>query len=372
MKKIIFMAALSVALTSHAQIGGLIKKAKDKATKSEEPAGTTKTEEKTVTETKGNNSAPADGLDLDFTTFNLTPAITMNSLLYGTVVYPGGSSRFENYTASFIPYKKKDGTNVDAIRDQSKFLKVKVYKGTEFVDYFEYDGSQTFDDLKLRKFNAPSSQYKKNGEWANGTNVDFKKWGEGTYRLEFFAGSKLFYNFEFEVYKLTNSDPYAKLNEMYLSRGPWNKYAYMEQEKSGNMIFGFYLQHEQFQPNAADPNKTLLDVSWTINITKDGKPFATQYDPKKPRKDKVERAAWKAVSTALTLAGGTKQVQLADFTDGTYKMEVKVDMEKNPRLYAFKVANGKIVLMDEQDRSKNTNPNQLIEGWNNFYWFKMQ
>lgn len=189
------------------------------------------------------------------------------------------------------------------------------------------------------------------------------------YRLEFFVGSKLFYNFEFEVYKLTNSDPYAKLNEMYLSRGPWNKYAYMEQEKSGNMIFGFYLQHELFQPNAADPNKTLIDISWTINITKDGKPFATQYDAKKPHKDKVERASWKAVSIALTMVGGTKTVQLADFTDGTYKIEVKVDVEKKPRIYNFKVTNNKIVLIDEQNRSKN--PNQLIEGWNNFFWFKL-
>ncbi len=317
-------------------------------------------------------TAQEKALDLDFTTFNLTPAVTMSSLLNGTKTYPKGSSQFESYTASFIPNKKKDGSMVNTITEQAEFLKIKVYKGTEFIDYFEYDGGQTFDDSKLRKFDAPSSQYKKNGEWANGTNVDLKKWGVGNYRLEFFAGSKLFYNFEFEVYKVTNTDPYAELNEMYLSRGPWDKYSFLEQQKSGNMIFGFYLQHEKFQPNAADARKTLIDVSWTINVTKDGKPFATQYDPKKPRKDKVERASWKAVTTALMLAGGTKEVQLADFTDGAYKMEVKVDVEAKPRIYNFKVANGKIVLIDEQDRSKNTDPTRLVEGWNNFYWFKLK
>lgn len=371
MKKITLLALLSITLTTQAQIDGLLKKAKDKTSTKEEPKSTAKSNETKVSETKKAEPQEKD-LDLDFSTFNLTPAITMSSLLYGTKIYPHGASSFENYTASFIPYKKKDGSTVNTITEQSKFLKVKVYKGTEFIDYFEYDGGQTFDDSKLRKFNAPTSRYKKNGEWADGTNVDFKKWGEGIYRLEFFAGTKMFYNFEFEVYKLTNSDPYAKLNEMYLSRGLWNNYAYLEQEKSGNMIFGFYMQHEQFQPNPADPNKTLIDVSWTINITKDGKPFATQYDPKKPHKDKVERASWKTVSTALTLVGSPKTVQLADFTDGSYKMEVKVDVEKKPRVYNFKVVNNKIVLIDEQDRSKNKNPNSLIEGWNNFYWFKME
>lgn len=370
MKKIILLAITFIALTSQAQISGLLKKAKDKSSKTDESTNTTTTSKQNKPES--NDEKKEKDLELDFTTFNLTPAITLNSLLYGTKIYANGASGFESYTASFIPNKKKDGSPVNPITEQSKFLKVKVYKGTEFVDYFEYDGSQTFDDSKLRKFNAPTSQYKKNGEWANGTNVDFKKWGEGMYRLEFFAGDKLFYNFEFEVYKLTNSDPYAKLNEMYLGRGPWNKYAYLEQEKSGNMIFGFYLQHEQFQPNPADPNKTLIDVSWTINIMKDGKPFATQYDAKKPHKDKVERASWKAVSTALTIVGGTKTLQLADFTDGSYKMEVKVDVESKPRVYEFKVLNNKIVLMDEQDRSKNTDPTKLVEGWNNFFWFKLK
>lgn len=343
------------ATTANAQLKGLVKKA----------AQSTKSNKETKEE-------PAKELELDWTTFKMTPAITMSSLLYGTKVHKGGGTRLESYTASFVPYLKTDGSEVSSVYDQSQYLKVKVYKGTEFIDYFEYDGGTTFDDKKLRKFNAPTSRYQKNGDWADGTNVDLKKWGEGIYRLEFYAGSKLFYNFEFEVYKVTNDDPYASLNEMYLSRGPWNKYAWMEQQSSGNMVFGFYLQHEEFQPNAADKNKTAKDVSWTIDITKDGKPFATQYDKTKPKKGKVERAEWTEMTTALKTADGSKSVQLPDFTDGKYKIEVKVDNEEKPRIYNFEVVNNKIVLMDEQDRTKNTDPTRLVEGWNNFYWFKLE
>ncbi|MCB0402953.1 MAG: hypothetical protein KDD41_12770 [Flavobacteriales bacterium] len=383
--KIVGMAALILTTTAaNAQFNKLKDAAKGKAKeKAAEKVLNKKDDESTnsgnstSTSTSSNtpSAAPAAAekpLDLDYNTFNLTPAVTMNSLLYGTIVYTGGSTRLESYTASFVPYKKTDGSVVNTVYDQSKYLKVKVYKGTEFIDYFEYDGSTTFDNNKLRKFNAPTSRYKKNGDWADGTNIDLKKWGEGTYRLEFFAGEKLFYNFEFEVYKVTNDDPYASVNEMYLSRGPWNKYVYLEHQESGNMIFGVYMMHEVFQPDPANANKTTKDVNWTVNITKDGKPFAKHYNMDKPKVSKVERGEWKAQSTALKSADGKKTIQLADFTDGAYKIELKLDTEDKPRTYSFSVANNKIVLMDEQDRTKNTDPTRLVEGWNNFFWFKQE
>jgi|3_EtaG_2_1085321.scaffolds.fasta_scaffold00068_42 hypothetical protein len=357
--------------TAEAQFGKLKSMAKDKAKEkaTDKVLNNSKSSESSGTITD-NNQTP---LELDYSTFKMTPAITMSSLLYGTKIYTGGSTRFEAYTASFVPYKKTDGTDVNTIYDQSQYLKIKVYKGTEFIDYFEYDGGTTFDNNKLRKLNAPTSRYKKNGEWTDGTNIDLKKWGEGVYRLEFYVGSKLFYNFEFEVYKVTNDDPYASLNEMYLSKGPWNKYAHLEHQESGNMIFGFYMMHEEFQPHPSDPNKTTKDVKWTVNITKDGAPFATHYEGmNKPKISKVERGEWDKFSVALKSADGKKTIQLADFTDGAYKIELKVDGEEKPRIYSFNVANNKIVLMDEQDRTKNTDPTRLVEGWNNFFWFKQE
>ncbi|MDO5970790.1 hypothetical protein Q4Q35_13315 [Flavivirga aquimarina] len=361
MKKLTMILGITtlvlVGTTANAQLGRLKNLTKKKERK-----------EKTTSEGKDKKA-----LELDYTTFKFTPAITMSSLLYATEISEKGSTRLQNYTASFVPYKKKDGSSVSNLNDQSQYLIIKVFKGTEFIDYFEYDGDQTFDNKKLRKLNAPSSRYQKNGEWADGTNVDLKKWGEGMYRLEFYAGNKLFYNFDFEVYKVTNDDPYAELNEMYLSRGAWNKYAYMEHQKSGNMVFGFYMQHEEFQPNPSDPNKTLKDVKWTLNMTKDGKPFATNYNGlSKPVKGKVNRAKWTEMNTAMKSSDGKQVIKLSSLTDGAYKIEVKVDIEAKPRVYNFSVANNKIVLMDEQDRSKNTDPTRLVEGWNNFYWFKLE
>lgn len=341
------------AATSNAQLKGLGSKLGKAAIKDETPVASPSNKETSAIK-------PSKKLELDWNTFNMAPAITMSSLLYGTQVSNSGNLRLNTYTASFIPFKKTDGSMVNSVYDKDGFLKIKTYKDGALIKEFIYDGGTTFDDNKLRKFISETCD------------ISLKETGTGMYRIDFYAADKMFYTFDFEVYKLANNDPYAKLNEMYLSRGPWNKYAWMEQQKSGNMVFGFYLNHEEFQPNAADPNKTAKDVNWTINITKDDKPFATQYDSRKPVKGKVERGVWTEMPTAMKTADGLKVIQLPDFTDGAYKVEVKVDGEVKSRIYTFNVANNKIVLMNEQDRSKNTDSTKLIEGWNNFYWFKLQ
>ncbi len=338
---------------THAQLGRLLKK--DKGS----------TEEKVETK--------VEDLELDLTTFRMKPAITFASLLYGTQVHTGGSTRFENYTGTFIPYVKADGSPVNTIGDQGQYLKVKVYKGEEFVDYFEYDGGQTFDNNKKRKLNGPTSRYMKNGDWASGTNVDLKKWGEGMYRLDFYAGKHLFYTFEFEVYKVTNDDPYADKNEMYLSRGPWNKYAYIQKaDKTGNFVFGIYMNHEEFKPVPEDANKTSKSVEWSVKVSKGGELYATHYNVAKPKVSKVSQGKWSDYSTAMKLADGKTVLKVEDLTDGSYEIEVTLSTEDTPRVYKFDVANGKIVLMDEQDRTKNSDPTRLIEGWNDFFWLKQE
>src|SRR5690606_13497573 len=85
---------------------------------------------------KGGESA---GLKLDWNTFKQTPAITFNSLLYGT-----GSStgRIDNYTATFIPHKTADGKEVHSFTDQAEYLRIKIYKDDQYMNYFQYEGNQ--------------------------------------------------------------------------------------------------------------------------------------------------------------------------------------------------------------------------------------
>ena len=311
-------------------------------------------------------------LKLDWNTFNMTPAVTFGSLLYGTNVFTGGNTRFSSYTATFIPHKTENGADVNTISDQDKFLKIKVYKDGEYITYFEYDGGQTFDDGKKTKFNEPSSRYQRNGEWVGDTDVDAAKLGVGNYKLDFYAGDKMFYTFDFEVYKLTNGDPYASMNEMYLTRGPWNDYAFINYADTGNLIFGFYLNHEEFQPNKANSNKTNKSVKWGVKLFKDNKFYAEQYG-NGLNVAQVRQAEWQEYTCAFKRENKPNEtVKFESLTDGNYRLELSIENEKKPRIYNFTVAGNKIVPIPEQDRSKNTDPTRLIEGWNNYFWLKLE
>lgn len=311
------------------------------------------------------------GLKLDWNMYKQTPAITFNSLLYGTSVGLGGLTRFENYTGTFIPRKKAGGGDVNTITEQSEFLKIKVYKGDQYITYFEYDGGQAFDDGKKTKFNAPSSRYKRGGEWTSGSDIDAPKTGPGNYRLDFYAGDRKFYSFDFEIAKLTNPDTYLNISEMYVVRGPWNNYAYMNHANTGNLLFGFYMNHEEFQPDKSNNRKTNKSVKWSVKMLKDGKPYAQQYG-NGPNVAQVRQAEWEERQCAFKLIDKPGELKYANLTDGAYKLEVTVEGEAKPRIYQFSVKDKAIVQIPEQDRAKNTDPTRLIEGWNDYFWMKLE
>lgn len=316
-------------------------------------------------------SSGAAGLKLDWNTFKMTPAVTFNSLLYGTEVFTNGGTRFQSYTATFIPHKTASGADVDETSDQDKYLKIKAYKDGQYITYFEYSGDQIFEEGKKTKFNAPTSRYMRDGEWTSGQDIEANKLGVGNYRLDFYAGDKMFYSFDFEIYKLTNNDPYAAMNEMYLARGPWNNYAYLNYAESGNLVFGFYLNHEEFQPDKANSNKTNKAVKWGVKLMKDGKPYAQHYG-NGLNTAQVKQAEWSDFSCAFKLVDKPGEVKFSSLPDAAYKLELTIEGEKKPRVYNFNVKGGRIVPIAEQDRTKNTDPTRLIEGWNDFFWLKLE
>ncbi|WP_162126191.1 hypothetical protein [Flavobacterium phycosphaerae] len=371
-KKLLIIGLLFFSLTnSNAQLLGKLKKA---ASDVNSASNTVKTGEEVLKNTKKKAGGGASsGLKLDWNTFKQTPAVTFSSLLYGTNIGIGGLTHLESYTATFIPNKTINGTTVDPIYDQENYLKIKVYKDGQYLTYFEYSGNQVFDDGKKTKYNNPTSRYKRDGEWVGDTDIDAKKNGTGMYRLDFYAGDKMFYSFDFEIYKLTNNDSYAETSEMYLTRGPWNNYAYLNHAESGNLIFGFYLNHEEFMPNPSNARKTIKSVKWSLKMYKDNKPFAQHYG-NTPNDAQVERAEWREFSCAMksTDKANGNEIKFGSLTDGAYKIEVTLDSEKKPRIYNFTVKDKKIVLIPEQDRTKNTDPTRLIEGWNDYVWLKLE
>lgn len=312
---------------------------------------------------KGGESA---GLKLDWTEFNMTPAITFNSLLYGT---SGG--RCDNYTATFIPHKTASGKAVDPIYDQAQYLKIKIFKDNQYINYFEYEGDQVFDDGKKTKFNSPKDRYQRDGEWVGWSDMFLSNWGPGNYRLDFYAGDKMFYSFDFEYVKLTNSDPYGSIKELWVTRGPWNNFAYMNYADTGNLVFGVYLTHEEFKPYPANSAKTTKSVKWSVKMFKDNKLYAQHYG-NGPSTAQIEQAKWNEVSCAFKLVDKPGELKYDQLSDGAYRVEMTVEGESNPRIYKFNVKNKVIVQIPEQDRAKNTDPTRLIEGWNDFFWMKLE
>jgi len=363
-KQVLLIGLLLISFTNaNAQLLGKLKKAKDQAAKTVETVDAGKEVVKGAKKKLGNVSG---GLKLDWTTFKQTPAVTFNSLLYGT---SGG--RIDNYTATFIPNKTVSGKTVDHITDQAEYLKIKVYKDGQYQNYFEYSGDQVFDDGKKTKFNSPKGRYQRDGEWVGWSESFITQWGAGNYRLDFYAGDKMFYSFDFELHKLINNDTYAAMNEMYVTRGPWNNFAYMNYADTGNLLFGFYITHEEFMPNPANSKKTNKSVKWSVKMFKDNKLYAQHYG-NGPNTAQVEQAKWNEVSCAFKLVNKPGEIKFADLTDGAYKVELSIDGESKPRNYNFTVKDKKIVQIQEQDRTKNTDPTRLIEGWNDYFWLKLE
>lgn len=359
--KTIVLLLLFAVNTSNAQFGGLLKKSKKKSSKKE----STKKEKKSTSEKSTN--AEKD-LTLDWNTYKLTPSITFNSLLYGTTVNSRGSAKFQTYTATFIPSIKEDGSKVSPIYDFSKFLKIKVFKDNNYVTYFQYDGSQTFDNGKKRKYNPARKRYQRdNGEWVDSNNIDLKKLGVGNYRLDFYAGDKKIQSFDFEIYKKANDDPYSKINEIYLSKGPWNKYTYITNGHSNYLVFGVYLNHTDFMEDTPSNKKPTKKLNVSLNLFKESNIIAS-----KKTSFTVSQGTWKEFTTTLKDKKSGKFLKISELTDGNYKFELKIDGEESTRKYSFTVKNSKIQLIAEQDRNKNTEPTKLIEGWNDFFWLKRE
>lgn len=355
-------------VNTNAQLLNKLSKAKNTASQASEVVEAVGKGKEAVKDKKKKGSGGSAGLKLDWTMFKQTPAITFNSLLYGTGTSVG---RIDNYTATFIPNKTVSGKTVDPISDQSEYLRIKVYKDGQYMNYFEYEGNQVFDDGKKTKFNSPSSRYQRDGEWIGWGESFITDWGPGNYRLDFYAGDKMFYAFDFELHKLTNDDPYGSIKEMWVTRGPWNNFAYLNYADTGNLVFGLYITHEEFKPFAANPKKTTKSVKWSVNMFKDNKLYAQHYG-NGPNTAQVEQAKWNEISCAFKLVNKPGEIKFADLPDGAYRIELSLEGEKDARAYKFTVKDKKIVQIPEQDRAKNTDPTRLIEGWNDFFWLKLE
>ncbi len=271
----------------------------------------------------------------------------------GTEVSDNGNLRMNFYRATFVPNKKTSGEGVDMIREKN-VLSTKIYINDQFVKDGVYPDGSYFMEGKQNTYQDDR----------NDSDIKIDK--EGKYRIDFFAGGQQIYTFDFDVFKKVDTDPYAKNPTLWFSKGPWDKYAYVTPQNTGNFIFGFYMMHTELKPNPNDPRKMSMSVNWYPELMQNGKVISE----KNKKTAIVPQGEWKDMSTSIKLIGGKDFLKMADLKDGSYTMKVTVDGESAPRMYDFKMAGGAIVLSDKQDRAKNKDPKTLVEGWNNFFWME--
>lgn len=349
------IAAIAVSSASHAQLGGMLKKAAKNAA--------TEQVTKAVTGNASSSSSSGSGVGsiggasspaLDWTQYSMTPAITMKSLLEGTEVGTGAFMRMNFYRATFIPNKKASGGNVDMIYDKG-VLTTKVYVDGQLVKSPVYGDGSYFNDGK-------QNSYQDNGNQQS----DMELTKEGKYKIDFFAGGKQIYTFDFDVHKKVNTDPYATSAALWYATGPWEKWAYVTPQTSGNFIFGFYMMHTDLKPDPNNARKTSKSITWMPELMQNGKTISV------PNKQTsiVKQAEWEDFSCSMKLIGAKDYLKINELKDGNYTMKVTVEGEAAPRMYDFKMAGGAIVLCDKQDRAKNKDPQTLVEGWNNYFWME--
>ena len=262
-KKIgLLLVALAINTVSHAQLGGMLKKAAknvatDQASKALSGSNSTSSSSSSSSSNSGSGSV-ASNVTLDWKQYAQTPAITMQSLLEGTEVFTSGSLRMNFYRATFIPNKKTSGENVDMIRDDN-VLTTKIYINDQLEKSAAYNDGSYFMEGKQNTYRDDR----------NASDIQLSK--EGKYRIDFFAGGVQIYTFDFDVFKKVDSDPYATNNTLWFSKGPWEKYAYITPQTSGNFILGFYMMHTDFKPNPNDPRKTSKSVNWYPELMQNGK-----------------------------------------------------------------------------------------------------
>lgn len=346
------IAAVAVSSASQAQLGGMLKKAaKNAATEQVTKAATGNA----TSSSSGSGIAGVGGgsVALDWKQYPMTPAITMKSLLEGTEVSPTGNLRMNFYRATFIPNKKASGGNVDMIYDKN-VLTTKIYINDQLEKEATYPNGSYFNEGKQNTYQDDR----------NDSDIQLSK--EGKYRIDFYAGGQHFYSFNFDVFKKVDSDPYAANNTLWFSKGPWEKWAYVTPQTSGNFIFGFYLMHTDAKPDPNNPRKTSKSINWYPELMQNGKVISE----KNKKTSIVKQGEWEDCSTSVKLIGGKDFLKINELKDGNYTMKVTVDGEAAPRMYDFKMAGGNIVQCDKQDRAKNTDPKALVEGWNNYFWME--
>ncbi len=219
---------------------------------------------------------------------------------------------------------------------------------------------------KLGSGNGPVTTFKKH-DWhdieytgpANGMDA-------GDYTLEITVTGKPILVYPFKVIVGKNDDPYASLKEIRMMDGAWSKFACYQFEKS-NDVFKWECFETNYDMKLKGEKNKSNATKFEYQLYYNGKPFSNLV-----KRDYTHfRGKWSKEWVTFSLVTDKNQsnyIKSDDMKDGAYLMKVNVDGKG--REYPFKIKDGKPVLIDEQDRTKTTDPARALEGLNRTFFVK--
>lgn len=321
-------------------------------------------------------------VELDFDSEPFPAAITWASLLAQGNWYfnaTTGEMSLRSAQASFLPQKTKSGEAVryESYSSRTPLLRMEVWdtKANALKETMHYEAklaAAPFYDMTLRE------------------GYDFKtyvKLTEGSYELRFWAGTRHFYTFPFEVEKKSNPDAYAPVHDFYFLKGAWKDWGRVEFGPDGHFIFNFY---DTYQTTTV-PNQAQWDVKkdgkYTVKLYRDGKMVAVHslenVENKIAESDiQLHNGKWERFDCTFHAyppaskgnGGGSRAFFLKpDMKDGSYTVEVMVkDLAGAAETfkYGFTVKDGAIVPAPEADRKQNTDPLHVVEQGREFFYVK--
>lgn len=326
------------------------------------------------------------GVELDFASSPFMPAITMESLLSGGIKMTiDGKLSTPNLAVSFLPTatKKGDKANYDSFKKEDLLL----YADVVNIESKEVQGRFHYSVNPVLKVAAVMNQKQVH------ETEDFIQIGKGEYRLDFYAGGKLYYTFPFQVIEKKVDDPYAAFTTCLFLKGPWEEWNYFDFSSYSDkelMVWHHFMDNTTTNIENKFRVEKNCDYKFKYELRKEGKIFGA-YDSRMQGSKKGSinlskdytnggstRTKWLNNSVQVTKIPGTnpdvwQQVKKSDFTDGNYEMIVYTkdcSGQELKRHFPFKVKNGAFLKHKEQDRKVHQDPLTIVEGGPHQFWYK--
>jgi hypothetical protein len=322
----------------------------------------------------GSDRLKPSTVELDFDAEPFAPAVAWESLLSEECWYfncTNGEMKLNNISVSFLPKKTKDGAAVkyEGYANPTPLLRMEVVdtKTNTIKGTMRYGASVEV---------APFYNMELLEGYDHTTHVNLT---EGTYELRFWAGTRHFYTFPFEVEKKNNPDPYAPVHDFYFLKGPWQDWGRVEFGPDGHFMFNFYLSHQTTTvPNAArwDEKK---EYKYLVKLYRDGKMVAVhslQNSGGFSEGDlQTRNGVWKKFDGTLHQYPAKQGAffMKSDMKDGNYTVEVWLkDKEgaETTHKYGFTVKNNTVVSNEKADRTQNKDPLQFLEQGPKLFYVK--